>query len=196
MARTLSQAWPTSSWSTNSVVWRLGALTETLMRERPTRWASGRHGSKPARAMIRLTLWSLPISGSVLTVSLAETATFPLMAFKYPLADSITAAATSRAALEVLQAFGYYRLCSSARTRRHRIQLQTNQLRHFTSGLLTSQPAAVFPLTPLRVKAFFPALMVAAITMGLTSPLLRQHFRRGTGKPTTPRSRAICVTST
>src|SRR5438552_1669841 len=128
----------------------------------------------------------LPISGSVLTVSLAGTATFPLMAFKYPLADSITAAATSRAALEVLQAFGYYRLCSSARTRRHRIRLQTKQLRHFTSGLLTSQPAAVFTLTPLLVKAFFPALMVAAITMGLTSPLLRQHFRRGTGKPTTP----------
>src|SRR5437764_389707 len=83
MARTLSQAWPTSSWSTNSVVWRLGALTETLMRERPTRWASGRHGSKPAREMIRPTLWSLRISGNVSTVSLAETATFPLMAFKY-----------------------------------------------------------------------------------------------------------------
>src|SRR5207237_7459966 len=52
------------------------------------------------------------------------------------------------------------------------------------------------PLTPLRVKAFFPALKVAAIIMGLTLPLLRQHFRRGIGKPTTPRSRAICVTST
>src|SRR5438067_12568145 len=106
MARTLSQAWPTSSWSTNSVVWRLGALTETLMRERPTRWASGRHGSKPAREMIRPTLWSLRMSGNVATDSLAETTTFPLMAFKYLLATSITAAVTSASPAAAFQAIG------------------------------------------------------------------------------------------
>src|SRR5438045_4886290 len=142
MARTLSQAWPTSSWSTNSVVWRLGAVTETLTREQPTRWASGRHGSKPAREMIRPTLWSLPISGSVLTVSLAETATFPLTATRQGSGVLIIVVAISPAALE---ASAYYPPCSSARTRRHRIQLRTRQLRHFISPRIVS----LFSLSPL-----------------------------------------------
>ena len=41
----------------------IGAVTGTPTWEPLTRWASGRHGSKPAQEMIRLTLWSLPISG-------------------------------------------------------------------------------------------------------------------------------------
>src|SRR5437879_3341035 len=68
--------------------------------ERPTRWVSGRHGSKPAPEMIRLTLWSLLISGSVPAASLAGTATFRATGISHGLAGSTPGVETNLVALE------------------------------------------------------------------------------------------------
>ena len=72
--------------------WRSGAVTETPTWERLTTWASGRHGSKPAREMIRPRLWSLPISGSGPAGSSAPIGTYPVTPFKSPGAEAIFAA--------------------------------------------------------------------------------------------------------
>src|SRR5215472_10492976 len=85
MAR--SPAWLTFFWSTSSVGWRSEAVMETQTWGHPTTWASGNHGSKLARATTRLTLWSLPISGSVPVASSVATGTSPVTRSKYLGAD-------------------------------------------------------------------------------------------------------------
>src|SRR3954452_12218702 len=98
MDRTQLRVWSTSSWSTNSVAWRLGALTEIQTWERPMKWASGRHGSKPAPETTKLILWSLPTSSNALMAFSVATVTFLLMEISPSSADLMLAAATSLAA--------------------------------------------------------------------------------------------------
>ena len=107
-----SLAWLISFCSTSSADWRLEAVTGTQTWEHLTRWASGRHGSRRAREMIRARLWSLPISGSAPAASLAVTATCRRTRLTYPGADSIFAAPIS---LAVFNPAGCYRACFSAR---------------------------------------------------------------------------------
>src|SRR5947207_14743830 len=57
--------------------------------EPPMIWASGKHGSKPAQAMIRLISSSLPISGNGLVVYSVVTGTCRLMRFTYRGEDSM-----------------------------------------------------------------------------------------------------------
>jgi outer membrane receptor protein involved in Fe transport len=72
----------------------IGAAMGTQTWEPPMRWASGRRGLKRARAMIRRTLWSLPISGSGPVAFSAATGTFPVTPFKFPGVGSMSAAET------------------------------------------------------------------------------------------------------
>src|SRR5262249_10397869 len=61
-APTRSPASSTFFYYTNSVGLRSGEVTETQTWDHPMIWASGKDGSKLARAMIRPKSWSLPIS--------------------------------------------------------------------------------------------------------------------------------------
>src|SRR6266508_5778808 len=107
-----SPAWLTSFWFTNSVDWKSGAVTGTQTWERPTTWVSGRHGSKPAREMIKPRLWPLPISGNGRAACLVVIEIFPVTRFKFPGEDSIFAAGLHLASLE---SSVYYHAYSSAR---------------------------------------------------------------------------------
>src|SRR5215475_14914876 len=91
-APTRSPAWLTSFWSTSSAGWRSAAVTVTQTWERLTTWVSGRHGSRPAREMIRPRLWSLPISGSVRVAFSAATETSLVTPFTSPGEEAIFAA--------------------------------------------------------------------------------------------------------
>src|SRR5207247_7322489 len=88
------------------VLFRYGTRTW----EPQTRWANGRHGSKPAPAMIRLILSSLPISGSASVAFLAATGTFPPTASLFLLEDLMPAAEISLAAFRAAACF---QACSS-----------------------------------------------------------------------------------
>src|SRR5207245_11713242 len=100
MGPTCVAVWSTTFWSRSPEGLRSGAVTGTQTWERPTRWVSGRHGSKPAPEMIRLTLWSLLISGSVPAASLAGTATFRATGISPGLAGSTPGVETNLVALE------------------------------------------------------------------------------------------------
>ena len=77
----------------------IGGTTEIQTWERPMKWASGRHGSKPAPETTRLTSWSLPTSSSASMAFIAVTAIFPPMGISTSLADLMRAAGTFLAAL-------------------------------------------------------------------------------------------------
>ena len=68
--------------------------------ERPMTWASGRHGSKPAREMTTQTLWLLPISGNVPAAYSAATGTFLPTPSLFPGEDLMLAADSSLVGLE------------------------------------------------------------------------------------------------
>ena len=63
----------------------IGGVTGTQTSERPTTWASGRHGSKPGREMTGPISLSSLISGSAPAVSSAVTGTYPANTFQIPL---------------------------------------------------------------------------------------------------------------
>src|SRR5215472_14040354 len=165
-----SPAWLTSFCSTSSVVWRSEAVTETPTWERLTTWVNGRHGSKPGPETTRLTLWSLPTSGSALAVSSAGTGTCPLTRFIYRLEDPRRAAELNLATLEALWVFGYYPACSSALvvpqylelTRPCRIRPRTKPRRHSTRvrmrSTLTHILVRLVSLVPMRSKLPLPSL--------------------------------------
>ena len=64
----------------------------------PTKWASGKHGSKPAPEMTKPISWSLPISGSALVAFSVVTAIFRPMGISCSSGETMCAAAMSLAA--------------------------------------------------------------------------------------------------
>ena len=153
-------------------------------------WASGRHGSKRAPAMIKPISWSLPISGSVPGVFSAVTVTFLPTGISLSGADSIIAAETSLATMVGSRVSGWSRVCFSAQILRRPIQLPTWRLLHFMSAC--SVPSSITG----GVSSMGPCKAWTGTTPPITSPPSHQICRQETVKCTTVRSHATCAINT